>query len=91
MIWITQWLCPARHCSIALAWDDQETDARSIERRGEEIYKSGIANRYCGICKEKLHLEHGRTCFKTMEDATPHLLADQEGNKMARRILSRRN
>jgi len=91
MIWITQWLCPQRHCSIALAWDDIETNSREIEKRGEDIYRSGAINRYCGICSGELHVEHGRTKYRTLSEAMPDLLVIQEANLRARDILSRKN
>jgi len=91
MIWITQWLCPQRHCSIGLAWDDTVTSAQAIESRGEEIYKSGFIDRYCLLCSGQLQVEHGRTAFRTMEEALPSLIAHQQANENARRILQSRN
>lgn len=91
MIWITQWLCPQRHCSIGFAWDDTETTPEEAEKKGEEIYKSGAINRYCGICGGELHVEHGETAFKTMEEASPVLLLLQEANLRARTILQNKN
>ena len=91
MIWITQWLCPQRHASIALAWDDQETSSMEIEKRGEEIYNSGAINRWCGICCGELHSEHGRTRFQTMDEAKPFLKECERANAEARAILGNRN
>lgn len=91
MIWVTQWLCPQRHCSIAFAWDDKETTAEEIVKKGEDIYQSGAINRYCGICDGDLHVEHGRTRFETMEEAAPMLLLLQEGNLRARAIFQNKN
>jgi len=87
MIWITQWLCqPSRHCAIAIAWDDQEMTAEEAERRGEQAFTQGI-NRWCGICGGSLHVEHGRTRFKTTAEALPHLRRIERANLQARRII----
>ena len=87
MIWLTQWLCPARHASIALAWDDQVTTAREIEEKGEALYRKGVINRWCGICGGELHVEHGRTRFKTMEEAESEIRAVERDNLAARQII----
>lgn len=68
-IWITQWLCPDRHASIALMWDPRATTARAIEDQGEAIYRSGAVGRYCGICGRGLTLEHAPTRYVTMHEA----------------------
>jgi len=86
MIWLTQWLCPNRHCAIALAWDDQESTAEDAECQGEQAFQR-LFNRWCGICGQSLHVEHGRTHFKTMEEAKPHLESLQRANLRARIIL----
>lgn len=87
MIWLTQWLCPSRHCCIAVAWDDQEMSAEEAECQGEKVFSSGLINRWCGICGGELHVEHGRTKFRTMEEAKPHLKAVEKDNLRARSII----
>lgn len=89
MIWITQWLCPSRHCAIALAWDDREQTAEDVEEKGEQVFRQGV-NRWCGICGQRLHVEHGRTPFKTMEEAKPQLKRLERANLLARVIVGRR-
>jgi hypothetical protein len=78
MIWISQWLCPKRHCSIALAWDESDSNPQAIEAQGEEYYCSGELDCHCGICGSDLHLEHGMSRFTTMDEALGPLRA-QEG------------
>lgn len=90
MIWLTQWLCPQRHCSIALAWDEKETTAAAIEDTGEGLYRRGVVNRWCGICGGELHVEHGRSKFKTMEEAKPFLEECQKENLAAREALGKK-
>ncbi len=87
MIWISQWLCPNRHCAIAIAWDDQETNPQEAESRGERVFQETPLKPWCGICGEGLHVEHGRTRFSTMEEALPHLRAIEKANLAARAIL----
>jgi hypothetical protein len=92
MICITQWLCPMRHCSIALAWDSKQTNMVEIEDRGEELYRSGKINRRCGICGEGLTVEHGRTKFKTLKEAMrPLVEIELENLKTRARLLAQRN
>lgn len=87
MIWISQWLCPERHCAIAVAWNDQETTAKEAERQGEQAFAKGIVNRWCGICGGSLHVEHGRTRFKTMDEALPRIKEIEQANLLARSII----
>jgi len=89
MIWITQWLCPRRHCVIAVAWDDQEITPEEAVRRGEQAFTQDV-NRWCGICGGSLHVEHGRTRFNTMEKALPQLKAIERANDRARSIIGLR-
>lgn len=90
MIWITQWLCSSRHCAIAVAWDDREMTAEDAERRGERVFSQGVLKRCCGICGGELHVEHGRTRFRTMEEASPNLKATEEANLRTRSIMGGR-
>ena len=91
MINITQWLCPKRHCSIALVWDDEATTAEEIAQDGEGFYERGLVNRLCGICRStKLTMEHRATTFKTMDEALPTVKKTQEANMAARVILDSR-
>jgi hypothetical protein len=90
MVWITQWLCTNRHCSIAIPWDDQEMTSDQVEEKGEGIYRRGVIHRWCGICGGELHVEHGRTRFKTMDEALPKINATAEANLLARNIFGGR-
>lgn len=85
MIYLTQWLCPKRHCSIALLWDDETSTAEAIAEEGEGFYKNGLVGRVCAICRStKLKLVHGRTSFKTMEEAMPFVKQTEAANMAAR-------
>lgn len=87
MIWITQWLCTSRHASIALVWDDSETTAEEIEAKGEDLYSRKVINRWCGICHGELHVEHGRTKFKTVAEALHPVKAIEQANTLARTLI----
>ena len=90
MIWVSQWLCADRHCSIALLWDEGEETLEAIEGKGEGLYQRKVLNRWCGICGGALTVEHARTRFATMEEALPVMEVLQEVN-LAARDLDRRN
>lgn len=68
-IFISQWLCPRWHCSIAIMWDGAKTTAAAVEERGEVFYSSGAIRRVCGICDGALQVEHAPTAFQTMAEA----------------------
>ena len=88
MIWLTQWLCPKRHCSIALAWDDGETTAQRIVARGECLYATGAINRWCGLCRSReIRPEAAPTRFQTMEEALPSLKAEEAAQERTRQVL----
>lgn len=90
-IWISQWLCPQRHCSVALAWDENQITAEEVKDEGEAIYDTGVINRYCGICNGGLHVEHGKTIFKNMDEAAQLLSLLQAANLRSRDILQNKN
>ena len=91
MIWLTQWICPNRHCSIALAWDDAESTAGEIVSKGEGLYQRGTINPWCGICGHVgLQVEHGATRFQSLEEAMPSLLEAQNANAQARATIGGR-
>lgn len=86
-IWITQWLCAQRHCSIALAWDDTSDNAGGIVAKGEQLYASGAINRYCGICGGDLTPEHGRTKWQTLDEAVGPIAEVQQLQISSREMM----
>jgi hypothetical protein len=91
MINLTQWLCPGRHCSIALVWDTETVTEPSILARGEELFSSGMLKRVCGICNSTdIRTETGKTRFKTIEEAQPQLRILERANMDAKRIFQER-
>jgi hypothetical protein len=66
----TQFLCPQRHCSIGLLWDDARDTAAEMEDRGQAIYQQVTGDRWCGICGSRdLKAEHQPTRFSAMVEA----------------------
>ena len=85
---ICQLLCPRRHCLFAIAFDPADhTDDEAFyqaARTWKEMRLSGV-NSFCGICRSHtLSFEIGVTRFKTIEEATPALLAIEEAQLLAR-------
>lgn len=88
MIYLTQWLCPSRHCTIALVWNDKNQTEAEILATGEEYFKQGPIRRLCGICNATdIRPETGKTRFNTIAEAMPTLEILHRGNMMAKRIL----
>lgn len=86
-VWITQWLCPKRHCSIALMWDPRQTTAAAIEAEGEAVFTSGALNRNCGLCGADLTPEASATQFTTMAEAERAGRALELANLISRAAL----
>lgn len=85
-IFLSQWLCPSRHCAIALAWDPATNSAEAVEAQGESYFRPGGFNPWCGICQGSLKVEHAPTRFQTMEEALP-VLNQLEAAQLATRYL----
>ena len=89
-VFLTQWLCPARHCSIAFVWEDSEDKLEDVIQSGEAVYRSGKINRWCGICGAGLTPETGKTRFKTIDEGLSLIHTLEQGNQVARRLLGDR-
>lgn len=87
-VWLTQVLCPARHCILANAvpassQDDVIVAEQALLMIVEHLIEEGVINPWCGLCQAKRDTwksESGRTPFKTMEDAKPFLKAAEADN-----------
>lgn len=82
-VYIAQLLCPQRHCVLgnAAVYESPE-EADSLRDTIREAFDAAVAakilNPWCGLCHSRdLHVEIGRTAFATMEEARPHLEAEQ--------------
>lgn len=89
-VWIAQCLCgPNRHAIAALAGEaEDDVDAAAFLlpklRAGvAELLQSSI-NPWCGICgaeQASWRYEVGRTGFRTLAEAAPHLAAAEAANR----------
>ncbi|HUU62347.1 MAG TPA: hypothetical protein VMX96_00255 [Dehalococcoidia bacterium] len=52
-----------------------------------KVFSKETLNRWCGVCGGELHVEHGRTKFRTMEEALPQIKAIEEANLRTRSII----
>jgi hypothetical protein len=89
MINIVQALCPERHCLMALAYEgDAMSDEQATRKLAMTLARAMARleiDPWCGLCQsEAIHYEVGRTRFKTLEDARPHLLACEEDQRRTR-------
>ena len=90
MIWLTQWLCPLRHCAIGLLWDDATNDHAGVVAAGEALFqKATVIQRHCGICGGGLRPEHGRTRFATIEEGEPVVRLLEKEQIRSRQLLDR--
>lgn len=90
-IWLVQLLCPERHCIMAAAYEREgiESGPGAEESLKGAIRENGL-NWECGICmKKELHFEHGKTPFKSMEEAYPRLKQVEAENILSRLELDR--
>lgn len=81
-VWITQCVCPARHC-IAASFgeaEDQGVAVREIKRPLISAVRVALQareiNPWCGLCEathETWDYELKRTRFQTMEEAKPEM------------------
>lgn len=85
-VWVAQLLCPSRHCIIGLAYMEGQKDL--VEEKIFEALDKGGIKRECWICLSRdLHVEHGRTKFKTLEEAHEPLMSIQRDNMRTRMLV----
>jgi hypothetical protein len=78
MIHILQYLCPQRHCIVAVPYDADEVTPAAAETFLFEKFNALKIRPWCGLCgSTDLRLEHGRTRFATMDEAAPYLAQSQ--------------
>lgn len=96
MIWLTQVLCPSRHCMVACPWDDTAFTVEQMERDAlqafDELALKSASSKVCGICLSTVfHCESKPTRWKTMKKALPHLLETQARNIVSGALLNHPN
>lgn len=88
-IWITQFLCPARHAAFAIPWDDTTTTAEAMAAEGEHLRVALGLNAHCGICGEPIAPEAGRTLFGSLADAVVAMQRSQADQLASRHAMDR--
>jgi len=88
MVKIVQLRCPARHCLLAIAYEDGAETLASACNKLREVMVAMKMNEYCGICgSREIVFEEGNTSFATMYDAAPHLAACSLAQRATREHL----
>lgn len=91
-LWLAQYLCPQRHCILALAYDIEEMKPAEIEEKLNAAMASKVINPWCGICKSReLHIEHGKIFTDDWEEALVMLKANEAAQLATRQILGEQN
>jgi hypothetical protein len=81
-VWITQCLCPQRHCILATAGaaDSRSTAEATVKapllKAIAEMLTTGELNPWCGLCgarSDTWTYELARTRFRNMDEAVPGL------------------
>ena len=97
-VYIVQLLCPNRHCILAHSLEAKsESDVADAVHllllKADEFIGKQIINPWCGICqstRETWTFDAGRSHWKTMEEAMPHLMAAEEAQLATAEELRRR-
>jgi len=70
MIRLTQYLCPARHCILGVAYDDRDTSREDVQTMILDKMRTAHVDYRCGICgATAFHFEDGTTRFDTIAAA----------------------
>jgi len=87
MIWLTQFLCPSRHCAFGAVWDDETQSRDEIERDLRAQTRAAGLVEECGICGAAVTPEHRALPGMTMEQALPIAKELQQANLASRALL----
>jgi hypothetical protein len=98
MVHIIQVLCPSRHCIFAISYEhpemSDEDGVKAAKNMLNEMLAGNLINPWCALCKsEDIHnFDIGITAFKTMEEAMPHLKANEIAQMRTQiRLLAEQN
>jgi hypothetical protein len=88
MVILVQYLCPQRHCILAIGFEEGIGDLENAKLVASQMMKKLQINSHCGICGSRdLFFESGRTKYATLKEATPFFLACQYNQLMTRAAL----
>lgn len=90
-IYLTQLLCPQRHCIVAVGWDDTDYTETSIQEvLKKEMAAHGIQQQ-CGLCGScVLKFETRLTPWKSIAEAQPVLKECEMEQALVREWHARR-
>jgi hypothetical protein len=97
-VWITQCLCPQRHCILASAGeaDSQSTADATVKaplvERVAVLLARGVLDPWCGLCgsrSETWTYELARTRYRNMEEAVPELKKAESEQQLTASVLRR--
>jgi hypothetical protein len=84
-VYLSQLLCPKRHCIFALAGEFESRDEaqRDLGQKLRDMYAAAIEekliNPWCELCKSKtMHVDTAVTIFASMEQARRELALEEE-------------
>jgi hypothetical protein len=95
-VWIAQCLCPQRHAILAAGGEaDGEAAATEavtypLRKFVEGMLQSGALNPWCGLCSARpstWRYELGRTRWRTIEEAEPHLRGSEAAQAVTRSLF----
>jgi hypothetical protein len=93
-VYIAQILCPSRHCVVGAAnvceTDEQiDTLREMLQAKFDSMCAPGGGfNRKCELCGSTvLHIEVGRTQFKNVDEAMPHLRESEKTQRLVAAFL----
>jgi len=70
VIRLVQWLCPQRHCIVAVAYDPEHQDHDAAIAQMESFVAAANVLPHCGLCGSKsLFYDDQPTKFETMQQA----------------------
>jgi hypothetical protein len=95
-VWIAQCLCPSRHAILAASAEangPREAEQNAMTPLKENIIAmlaDRVINPWCAICHAKAETwryDLGRTRFRTMEEAAPHLRQNEREQAVTRAVF----
>ena len=98
-VWMTQCLCPQRHCILATMGEAagraaaRETIEEPLRARVADLLATRELNPWCGLCGARSttwRYELARTRWRTMAEAMPEAKRLEAENAVARALLGNR-
>lgn len=97
-VYLAQCLCPQRHCILAAAsvatspLAAQMSLAMTLRGTITKMLADGVLNPWCDLCEassDTWTYEVGRTPYRTLAEAQPHLDASERAQRATNRMVRR--